>query len=73
MEISFGRVKEIAQSLPIGFYAKEKIMIKKHQHKLMFFYKFYPIIDPTVLGKISTSLMFATPVKYMTSLSKPTP
>ena len=27
MEISFGRVKEIAQSLPIGFYAKEKISL----------------------------------------------
>ena len=25
MDISFGRVKEIAESLPIGFYAKEKI------------------------------------------------
>lgn len=27
MEISFGRVKEIAKSLPIGFYAKEKISL----------------------------------------------
>lgn len=27
MEISFGRVKDIAQSLPIGFYAKEKISL----------------------------------------------